>query len=267
MDSPCQEHRGQEKAWRAQVAQKGPETPRPRLLPHPGTSQGQENPGTPPAPSHVPRVAGPPAMQQTPSGRPCSLPLRRREQSGGIRLGNLEQDPHWVELMVWGLNLGHLNQSDAQGPDVGFVVIRGVLHGLTHHHLRGHPEPTKGQQRAKNLASTGTSQRLRVSDHHKPMSEGWRHSRIMMCMRVHPTVFLTMVFTQKDAFRGAPPPRPAAGPTPATRWQQQSRTQSPGEGAGGGRGEGARTNWGTRRVQTEYNSTERRDGREQEKEE
>lgn len=108
---------------------------------------------------------------------------------------------------MWGLDLGHLNQSDAQGPDVGFVVIWGVLHGLTHHHLGGHPEPTKGQQRAQILASTGASQRLRVKDQHKPTSGGWQHSRVMIFIPFHPTVFLRTVFSHKDAFRAAPMPK------------------------------------------------------------
>lgn len=74
-----------------------------------------------------------------------SSPLGGREQRGRVRLGNLEQHPHGVELVVRRLDLRHLDQRDAQGPDVSLVVIGGVLHGLTEHHLRGHPEPTKEQ--------------------------------------------------------------------------------------------------------------------------
>lgn len=64
-------------------------------------------------------------------------------QSGRLRLGDLQQHPHGVELVVRRFDLGELDQSDSQGPDIGLVVIRSVLHGLTHHHLRGHPGENK----------------------------------------------------------------------------------------------------------------------------
>ena len=101
------------------------------------------------------------------------------------------------------------------------------------------------------------------------MSEAWQHSRTTMRISVHPTVFLMTVFTQKDAFRGARRRVLLQFPRPATRWQQQSRTQSPGAGVGGAEGKVPGTTWAGARGggQREYNSTERRDGREQEKEE
>lgn len=61
-------------------------------------------------------------------------------QRGRLRLGDFQQHPHGVEFMVRGFDLGQLDQSDSQGPDIGLVVVRSVLHRLTHHHLRGHPE-------------------------------------------------------------------------------------------------------------------------------
>ena len=72
----------------------------------------------------------------------CVLPLGRLFQGGWVGLGDLEQDPHGVELVVGGLDLGHLDQGDPQGPNVCLVVVRSILHGLTHHHLWGHPGHT-----------------------------------------------------------------------------------------------------------------------------
>ena len=131
-----------------------------------------------------------------------------------------------------GLDLGHLNQRDAQRPDVGLVVVRGVLHGLAHHHFGGHPEPTRGQQSAKTRASTGAS---RGSGSRTSASAAGPDQSSFP-----PAIFLRTVFSQKDAFQAASQPSPAAAPSPTRRGQQRSRTQGPGEGAGGGRAEGTR---------------------------
>lgn len=162
----------EKRALRAQGAQKKPTDPRPDCSP-----TVRPSPGTPPPlPPPLPPTA---ALRTPPGGPPGSLPLRGREQCGRVGLGDLEQHPHGVELVVRGLDLGHLNQRDAQRPDVGLVVVWGVLHGLTHHHLGGHPEPTRGQQSAETLASAGASWRVRV----KPQRE---HSQVLMCAPSHP---------------------------------------------------------------------------------
>lgn len=77
----------------------------------------------------------------------CVSPARRFHKRGGFGLGDLQEHPHGVELVVGGLDLGHLDQGDAQGPDVGLEVVRPVLGGLTHHHLGGHPEGEQGEER------------------------------------------------------------------------------------------------------------------------
>lgn len=61
-------------------------------------------------------------------------------QGGRFWLGDLQQHPHGVELMVRGFNLGELDQSDSQRPDISLVVIWSIFHCLTHYHFWGHPE-------------------------------------------------------------------------------------------------------------------------------
>lgn len=149
VESQCPEHRGTKKPQGPRGLKKAYRPPDPATSQTRGPAVTAEPcPRPPPTlPIPCPGSTGRPA--NTVRQAPGCLPFRRCEQRGRVRLGDLEQDPHGVELVVRGLDLGHLDQSDAQGPDVGFVVIRGVLHGLTHHHFRGHPEPTKGQQRLR----------------------------------------------------------------------------------------------------------------------
>lgn len=78
-------------------------------------------------------------------------PFVRLLQSGWIRFGNLQQHPHGIELVVRWFDLGELDQSDSQGPDISFVVIRSIFHGFTHHHLRGHPEHKRRKSRLRAL--------------------------------------------------------------------------------------------------------------------
>lgn len=76
-------------------------------------------------------------------------------QGGRLWLGNLQQHPHGVELMMRRFNLGKLDQSDSQRPDISFVVIRSILHGLAHDHLWGHPEKTKWNIYRESLHNEG----------------------------------------------------------------------------------------------------------------
>lgn len=76
----------------------------------------------------------------------ASLPFPWLFQGGRFGLGNLQQHPHGVELVVWWFDLGELDQSDSQRPDVSLVIVRRVLHGLTHYHLWSHPEKDTKQK-------------------------------------------------------------------------------------------------------------------------
>lgn len=84
-------------------------------------------------------------------------PFGRAAECGRVRLGDLQQDSHGVELMMGRLNLGHFDQRNSQGPDVCFVVVRSVLHGLAHHHLRGHP--ARGRARSRDDATAAATLR------------------------------------------------------------------------------------------------------------
>lgn len=111
---------------------------------------------------------------------------------------------------------------------LGLVVVWGVLHGLTHHHLGGHPEPTRGQQALRPWPPQAP-----------PGGQGQGPAQALPGPDVrsfHP-LSSSDGFLTKDAFQAASQPSPAAAPTPTRRGQQQSRAT--GSWGRGGWGQGA----------------------------